>query len=300
MTLELPTRLSFSAKSLLTDCGERFRLERLYKIRGDTWFATVAGSAIHEITEHLDLVELGRRIGETPSFKSVFDRLLAEERAKGIEVNPSGKVLKSISLRGGPNKKDYDWWLIYGPKFVENWVSWKAQSAWKLAVLPDGQAAVEVRIDDPMGGDDHLGFIDRVYITPEGQVVVVDLKTGSVPLSALQLGTYAVGLWRKYGLLSTWGAYWMAGKGELTSLKDLSLYTEEYIDAQYEMAWNAIRAGVFLPNVTSLCRACGVREFCRAVGGARAVEIPVRDELQPAQIVSRTTDVKLAHSPLSV
>ncbi|WP_367135763.1 PD-(D/E)XK nuclease family protein [Saccharothrix sp. HUAS TT1] len=300
MTIELPRRLSYSSLSSYAECGERWRLERGHKLNASTWFATVAGSAVHEITEAHDLIEVGRREGAVPSFKEVFDRLLAKERELGREIKPSGKKLKNIGPSGGPNKKDYDWWLVYGPLYVEKWLAWKEASDWKIAILPDGNVGIEVMINDPMADDAFLGFIDRVYVTPAGQVVIVDLKTGSVPMSSLQLGSYSVGLWRKYGLFAEWGAYWMASDGELTPLKDLTAYSDEYIDEQYAMAWRGIRNGVFLPNVTSLCNGCGVRDYCRAVGGLRANELPVRDDLILTPAVTQTTDAKVAHAGPSV
>ncbi|MCX2949952.1 PD-(D/E)XK nuclease family protein [Lentzea sp. NEAU-D7] len=296
MTIQVPSRLSYSSLSSYSECGERWRLERGHKLNGSTWYATVAGSAVHTITEAHDLNEVGRRVGEIPSFKETFDSLLAKERKNGVEVKPSGKKLKNIGPTGGPNKKDYEWWLVYGPIYVEKWLAWKAASDWKIAILPDGSVGIEVMVNEDIADESFLGYIDRVYITPDGQVVIVDLKTGAVPLSSVQLGSYRVALWRKYGIDAEWGAYWMASDGELTGLKDLTVYSDEYIDAQYAMAWTGIRNGVFLPNVTSLCRGCGVRDYCRAVGGRRSNELPVRDDLILTPPVSQATDSQVAQS----
>lgn len=282
MTIQVPHRLSYSSLSAYAECGERWRLERGYKLSSRSWFATVAGSAIHEITEAHDLVEIGRRTGsDVPSFKPTFDRLLAEQRERGIEVQASGKKLKNVGTGGGPDKKNYDWWLHFGPIFVEKWLSWKGNNNWKIAIMPDGSAGIEVAVNSPMANENFLGYIDRVYITPQGDVVIVDLKTGAAPMSALQLGSYSVALWRTYGVRAEWGAYWMATSGELTSLKDLTAYSDEFVDEQYAMAWRGIRNGVFLPTVTALCRGCGVRDHCRAVGGLRSNALPVRDEVVP-------------------
>ena len=278
--IEIPSRLSYSSLSSYSECGERWRLERGYHKNNSTWFATVAGSAIHNITERLDLAEYRPSVAHIiPSFKQEFDRLLGLEKAKGVEVKPSGRKLTKVGPSGGPNKKDYDWWLEYGPLYVQNWQEWKAESDWHLAIMPDGSPGIEVSIRQPMGGRNYLGFIDRIYITPNGEVVVVDLKTGSVPVSTLQLGSYRVGLMREHGLYADWGTYWMAGDGQLAPLKDLTRYTPEFVDAQYKMAWRGIEAGVFLPNVTAMCNGCGVRDFCTAVGGKNADEIPALSEM---------------------
>lgn len=269
-----PSRLSYSSLNSYVECGERWRLERGFKLNGSTWFATIAGSAIHNITEAMDRVEAGQDV-PIPTFADEFERLLKIEADRGIEVKASGALAKTICKSGGPNKKDKEWWLHWGPLYIESWTAWKAEQGWTIAIMPDGQLGIEVKIDSPFAGEPHLGFIDRVYVTPDGQLVIVDLKTGKEPASKLQLGVYGSGLFRKYGIRADWACYWMAGKGELTPLTDITQYSEEYLDEQYAMAWRGIRAGIFLPNVTSMCVGCGVREFCRAVGGRRSVEIPI-------------------------
>lgn len=277
--IEIPSRLSYSSVSTYSECGQRWLLERGYGLNKATWFATVAGSAIHTITEKIDLAEIGVYGGSIPTFKAEFDRRLELEKLKGVEVKPSGRVGKTMSKTGGPNKKDYEWWLIFGPQFVDNWIQFKAELHWTLAFLPDGSPGVEVSVRQNMAGRSFLGFIDRVYITPEGECVVVDLKSGAVPPSSLQLGTYRVGLMREHGLWADWGAYWMAGDGELTPLKDLTRFTPEFVDAQYRMAWDGIQAGVFLPNVTAMCKGCGVQPYCRAAGGHLADEVPITTQM---------------------
>lgn len=277
--VEEPGRLSHSSLSTYSECGERWRLERLYGVRSSTWFATVAGSAVHEITEAIDLRDLGLYEGGIPSFKDKFDALLVEESLKEITVKPSGKKLVNFGHNGGPNKKDYDWWLKFGPKYVEAWCDWRVRTGWSIAVL-DGKPAIELPLTAPMGGDTRLGMIDRVFVRPgeggEDEYIIVDLKTGNDPDSNLQLGDYRVGLLREYGIDVSVGAYWSASKGDLVTEVDLTVFSTSYVDAQYEMAWRGIRSGIFLANPSGNCRACDGAPFCRAIGGRRALEFPTR------------------------
>lgn len=277
-----PERLSFSSLSSYVECGERWRFDRLFEVRTSTWFATVAGSAIHEITEAID-----RGLPEEP-FKDVFDRLLAVERENGIEVKPSGKVLKNVGPTGGPNKKDYDWYLHYGPLFITSYAEWRdANPHLVIATLPDGSPAIEVSLTADIGGDTFRGYIDRVFLdTSSMTYILVDLKTGNDPSSNLQLGAYRVGLLREYGIEAAQGGFWSAPKGTLGYLVDLSVYSESYIDAQFEMAWRGIRASVFLANPGNFCNACDAKPYCRAVGGRDAVLFPVRTELVKVAQVS--------------
>ena len=66
---------------------------------------------------------------------------------------------------------------------------------------------------------------DRVFWNKDtGEYVIVDLKTGkNVPDSSLQLGFYAYGLRKVYGIDAKVGYYWMARKGELSQPFDLEI-----------------------------------------------------------------------------
>lgn len=150
---------------------------------------------------------------------------------------------------------------------------------YRLAVLPDGKPGIEIPFTVEIDGEKVVGFIDRIYLTPENKILILDLKTGQVPKSKIQLGVYKVGLMKVYGLEAELGAYWMAGDGELTPLTDLTMYSESFISSLFEQAWRGIRANVFLPNVTAMCNGCGVKRYCRAMGGELALSVPIRENV---------------------
>lgn len=270
-------RLSHSSLNTYAECGERWRLERIHDVPRKSWFATVAGSAVHTITEYMDLDDLFLHSGPIPTFKDVLDEEIERARLKGETLRVSGPKRNEASMAGGPNKKDYDWWLQFGPVMLNNWRTWRDESDWTIAMMPDGKPGIEVALDCEVAGKPFRGFIDRVFRTPSGQLVIVDLKTGTLPLGTLQLSTYAVGLERQYGLSAEWGAYWSGQTGELSYMKDLTGMSQPLIDHLYEMAWRGIDAGVFLPSLSSNCRACGVNEHCRYWGGDKAETLPLWD-----------------------
>lgn len=276
--IALPRHLSYSSLSSYAECGQRWLLERGRHLDKRTWWSTVAGRAIHKATELYDLGEGTAKDLEAliPEFLELEQR--AEEDA-GVEIVASGKRLASHGLTGGPNKKDKVWWLQEGPRMFRDYVAWRRLARWELPLLPDGRPAVEVPIDVEMGGRPQVGYIDRVFIRPDGEVVILDLKFGNEPAGRLQLGVYRVGLLRKHGIEANVGVLFMGPKGELTQPTDLTHYDEAWMDAQFAQAWRGIQAGVFLPNVTSLCRGCAVRDWCRAVGGRNAVDLPVDVDL---------------------
>jgi RecB family exonuclease len=105
-------------------------------------------------------------------------------------------------------------------------------------------------------------FIDRVMVTPDGELVVLDLKTGArTPSSDLQLAVYAAGIERKYGVRPTYGAYWMAREGITSQLSPLAYLPADRIEALVENFDKARKAGIFLPNTTN-CFYCGVAQYC--------------------------------------
>jgi len=249
---------------------------------------------VHHLTELYDLGRRAERLLDTGkveecavtdpgAFEYALDAAVKEAKAKGeTNIVASGKTLQKHGKGGGPNKKDRDWWLVEGPAMVQAYIDWRKLTKWGIAVMPDGQLGVEVRVQVELGGRPVLGYIDRVFLDRQGRIIIVDLKTGKEPTSKLQLGTYAVALLREYGLQADRGALWMGATGELTDLKDMTAYTEEYVDHQFAMAAKGIEAGVFLPNPGNFCGSCGVKDYCRAMGGRLAGSIPVVEVMEPA------------------
>ena len=295
--VEIPERLSWSSLSTYAECGTKWLLSRGFKVPESTWFATVAGSVIHEITEEYDLREFYGDDRTIPDFKTLFDQHLSERAEEGQQVNPSGRVAKSITENGGPNKKDYDWWLLHGPQFVDRYVAWRKASDWEIATMPDGKPGIELEFTIDMRGTTIRGFIDRVMLTPNGQLVAVDLKTGNLPSGSLQLLTYAAGVYESYGLQVDWGCFWQpAGgdEGRMSPLSPLADWNMDLLENAYATAHQGIRAGVFLPQVTAMCKGCTVRPYCWAVAGEKSHLIPI-----PEMVEATTGEVVDDSAPLA-
>lgn len=304
------------------------RLERFYKVPASTWFATVAGSAIHEITEEIDRAVLTGLDIETaaefaPSFQAKFDELLEEERAwprywsepedgsepqwlglgeaptKPREIKPSGKLAKTgITEYGGPNKKDYNWWLHFGPIYVRRYINWRKATGYEIAIMPDGRPGIELEFVMEMEGQKVRGFIDRVFYDPNTDTyIVVDLKTGKEPSGSLQLMTYFLAVLQVYGVRAQWALFWTPSPpprprskeeepveigserdwGKSSDPVDTDGWNVERLEQMYPMVIRSLRQGVFMPTVTSMCVGCTVRDYCFAVKGEKANLVPTRD-----------------------
>ena len=284
-----PSRLSWSSVSTYSECGQKWLLERGFHVPSSTWFATLAGSAIHTITEARDRLELmgftpREQIEFSPAFKAEFDREIAASEAP--EIKPSGRKLTKVGETGGPSKKDYDWWLQWGPIFLERWMNFKSDFGWEILTLPDGQPGIELKFEIELGGYPVLGFIDRAYVGPAG-ITLLDLKTGSMPSGSLQLKTYDLGLKQAYGIEADWGVFWTptgGDAGKLSNPADLRKWSDARMEGMYAAAMRGISAGVFQPHISSMCTGCSVRQHCWAVAGDLADELPE----QPS-VLNRTT-----------
>ena len=162
------------------------------------------------------------------------------------------------------NPEDEDWWFTNGYKFYENWVEWRQTNQhMKIARVNDGTIGVELEITTKIQRTTVKMVVDRVFWdTSIGSHVIVDLKTGkNTPQSSLQLGFYAYGLRKTYGIEATHGYYWMARKGELSTAFNLAPYSDDKIEMLVSTFDKARKEQIFLPNFDS-CNMCGVTAHC--------------------------------------
>lgn len=288
----MPGHLSFSSLSSYVQCGWRYYVERGLKIQGAPSWAQIGGSAVHEMTADYDLGSPESRQGLR--FEGYFQEALDKQlefnnatlvtadgdyagpaRIKESDIRATGRASKEW-----PNKRDKAWWLANGPAMFDRWVSWMAMNPWDLlhgVDVGDGDfLAVEFDVSSNIGDIYVKAYVDRAFVLPSGEVAVVDIKTGTMkPSDPLQLGVYAVLMEKTLGVRPSWGYYWMAEQGGTTEPVDLSRYTEDYLSWLFTSQSAGLASQVFLPQVTNMCSGCGVRDYCPAVGGRRASEIPL-------------------------
>jgi len=260
--------LSYSGLDTYQQCGEKYRLSRVLHVEeGQAWWF-IGGSAIHRATEWWDL-------GDGNPLPKIWADAW-EEATQNVDpeqpVRAGGRVSKQW-----PNKEDHTWWNFHGPQMLENYVRWRDQSQWQIYSVNDTpfvEWEFMLTLDNPIQGDDVSptlqvkGFIDRVFVTPDGEVVVVDLKAGSrEPASTTQLGVYAAALRQRGGVDAALGGYYMTRKGESPVLRGLGIYTDRMLGYMLGVFEDSVRERKFLPHVTSMCQTCMVSQFCYAVGG---------------------------------
>ena len=187
---------------------------------------------------------------------------------------------------GGPHKKDYNWWMIYGPTFVDRWKNWRRNHPEYITAVIDGQPGIEYPVETTLqDGTTIVGYIDRVFTdTNTGETFILDLKTGRLPADSMQLHTYRYML-NQHGNDVTKGMFWTPAtsrnddksptQGTSTELYDLDNNTYRHVSSMYSQAMKGISQGIFVPHVTTLCKGCPVKDACWAVNGKDAYRYPI-------------------------
>jgi hypothetical protein len=105
--------------------------------------------------------------------------------------------------------------------------------------------------------------IDRVMINPDGELIVLDIKTGvRTPSSDLQLAFYAAGMEEMLGIRPQYGAYWMARSGQTSELINLDYFSKDDIIEIVSKFDQARKAELFIPNLNH-CIMCNVKDQCK-------------------------------------
>jgi hypothetical protein len=272
-----PAYLSPSQISSLTTCGEQYRLTRVEGAPERPMWAGIGGSTVHKVTELLDEKPIDNPDIET-LFAEIFQQCLDEAKERHPEFDPSEYYRSGRASKEWPEKEGPEWWAKKGPGFVRAWLAWRQGIDLELWEVPDDDGelhpAVEVEVNasiqQPPGDDLRVrSIIDRIFIDPNGDLRIVDIKTGShTDAWPRQMAYNALGVWHTFGERVRWAGFWSARKGGVQEWTDLTRYSDDWLWSQAQKA-KAIRDNqLFLAAPTNLCTsACGVRQFCVAMGG---------------------------------
>jgi hypothetical protein len=167
------------------------------------------------------------------------------------------------ATKDNPDKENGKWWAVSGREMLQRWVDWRNGShGWKIW-RNEGIPAIELGLIVNFGDVPVKMHIDRVMVTPAGELVILDLKTGQrTPSSDLQLAFYAVGMELALGIRPQYGTYWMARSGTTSALVDLDFYTKEMIIDMVAQFDKARKAHLFIPNLNN-CKMCDLTEHCQ-------------------------------------
>lgn len=260
MALEVPTSLSPSKVSKFTDCALAFRFSAIDRIPEPPSPQAIKGTLVHGALERL-FWELprGKRSGSAArhALAAAWEALVLDPEAKGL-------------IPSGSEKDDFlseAWSLVEGYLSLED---------------PDTieAAGVELTLEAEVGGVMLRGIIDRLDVTPDGGLVVVDYKTGRVP-SEMQERARLWGV-HFYALLCEEVLGVRPSLVRLMYLrKPVTIETAPSDQAirglrqRTAAVWKAIERSCadedFRPRPGPLCNWCAFQDRCPAFGADRSV-----------------------------
>jgi putative RecB family exonuclease len=271
--------LSPSRAADFKTCPLLYRFRSIDRLPETPSRAATRGTVVHAVLE--DLFEL-------PALERTLERagsLVPGAWARVLEASPEVAALFADDVSGD----DLAEWLASAVGLVKNYFDLEDPSRIEPAAR---EQLVEVVID----GLRLRGYVDRLDVSPAGDIRVIDYKTGSTPREAFeakalfQMKFYALVLWRTRGVIPR--------QLKLMYLADtdtLSYAPEADELDRFERTLKAIWAAIerasmtadFRPSPSRLCDWCDHKALCPAWGGTPP-PFP-HDALQASQHDRRVT-----------
>jgi hypothetical protein len=248
---KLPEHISYSALGTYQECGWKYNLTKIQDVpeKHAVWFT--GGSAVHKATEMYDL---NPGLAENIWNNAWFEQVKEDEELHGDMM--SWEYIK---------REDMSWWYGEGLWMLERWIEFRS-NGWNIY-----KDYIEKQYEVPLDNTVVKMAIDRVMTDFDGNVVLLDIKTGaSSQRHPLQLATYAWALRKMDGLEVDKAGFWDARTGHVTtwSLEHLATQEVEHIYSEFD---RARKAEIFLPNLSN-CGRCGVLSYCKFMNGNKSGE----------------------------
>ncbi|RLV55645.1 PD-(D/E)XK nuclease family protein [Aeromicrobium phragmitis] len=263
----LKRSLSPSRASDFTTCPLLYRFRTIDRLPEPPDPVAARGTLVHAVLERLfDAPAAERTLDHASSLlPSEWDALreedprLAELFASGEDAAAQTQWLASATELLG------SYFAIEDPRYLE-----PAAREERLELAHDAGVTL-------------TGIVDRIDVSPDGLVRVVDYKTGKAPgplfedKALAQLKFYALVIWRTRGVIPTLlQLYYLADQSVLSyspTEQDL-LVTERRLTALWAAIASAAERGEFVAKPGPLCRFCAHQQRCPEFGGTPP-ELPV-------------------------
>ncbi|NBU30430.1 MAG: DUF2800 domain-containing protein [Actinobacteria bacterium] len=249
-------KLSPSRASDFTTCPLLYRFRTIDRFPEPPTAATARGTLVHMVLERLFDMDAQAR---TP--KAAADMIATAWQDMVDKDADYSLVLDNLTV---------DQWLTGCMAHVESYFALEDPRTVEPA---QREAPVEVAVSDDLL---LRGFVDRIDISPDGSVCVIDYKTGKAPAPAyeakamFQMKFYALVLWRMNGTLPANLRLMYLGDGSVLEYQpdegDL-LATQRRLLALWDAIKKCLETGVFQPRTSALCRFCNHHQYCPEQGG---------------------------------
>ncbi|MGI8664948.1 MAG: RecB family exonuclease [Jatrophihabitans sp.] len=277
--------LSPSRASDFKTCPLLYRFRSIDRLPETPTRDATRGTVVHAVLEHLyDLPAAERTVAQAqadvaPSWQQLLEQrpelaqLFADtaagtENADGTAVTAGTENTDDTAATAGIDS-ELTRWLDSARSLVANYFALEDPTRLEPAAREE---FVEVVLD----GLRLRGYIDRVDVSPAGDIRIVDYKTGSIPREAFeakalfQMKFYALVLWRIRGVVPRQlRLIYLADTDTLSYQPDIEELAR--FEKTLQAIWKAIAAasqtGDFRPNPSRLCDWCSHHELCPAKGG---------------------------------
>ena len=259
-----PSSLSPSRANDFMQCPLLYRFRVIDKLPEKPSEAATRGTLVHAVLERLFDAPAADRTA--PRAKALipgqWDRLLESkpELTELFDGDAGGERLAG--------------WLGEAERLVERWFSLEDPTRLEPA---ERELFVETELDS---GLRLRGVIDRVDVTPTGDVRIVDYKTGKAPRpeyaegALFQMKFYALVVWRLKNVVPRRLQLVYLGSGDVLTYDPVPADLER-VERKLLALWEAIRlateTGEWRPRPTKLCGWCDHRAVCPEFGGTPPV-----------------------------
>lgn len=272
-------------------CPLLYRFRVIDKLPEKPSEAATRGTLVHAVLE---------RLFDAPA----VDR--TPPRAKALIPGQWDRLLESKPeltglFEGDPEGERLAGWLGEAERLVERWFSLEDPTRLEPA---ERELFVETELDS---GLRLRGVIDRVDVTPAGDVRIVDYKTGKAPRpeyaegALFQMKFYALVVWRLKKVVPRRLQLVYLGSGDVLTY-DPVVADLERVERKLLALWDAIRlateTGEWRPRPTKLCGWCDHRAVCPEFGGTPPVyPLPVRPAGPAEAVQGRMEPVRSEAGP---
>ncbi|MGH9017457.1 MAG: RecB family exonuclease [Acidimicrobiales bacterium] len=256
MALTLPRSLSPSKVSTFKDCALAFRFSVIDRLPEPPAPHLVKGTLVHSALERLYWDHgRGARTPEAAqaSLSAAWQEIQADPEFLALGLPPD----EQAAFLGDARELVGGYFALEDPNDVD-------------------AVGVELLLEADVGGLHLRGIIDRLDVTPDGEFVVIDYKTGRVP-SEMQEQSRLGGV-QFYALLCEQVLGRRPVSVRLLYLKepvviaaDPSEQALRGLRQRTSAVWSAIERACadedFRPKPSGLCRWCHFQSYCPAFGG---------------------------------
>ena len=256
MALELPKTLSPSKVSTFTDCALMFRFSAVERLPEPPSIPAARGTLVHRALEHLYVMPADERTPEAAAACLDQAALEAWEDPEAVELGLDNEAKATFQAEAAEMTQRI--FLLEDPTRVK-------------------AVGLELRMETELAGTRLRGIIDRLELTPEGELVVTDYKTGRPPSERFEqskLGGvhfYSLLCERVLGRRPARVQLLFLGKNPQAIIATPSDQSTKGLERRVGAIWSAVERACehedFRPKPGPLCNWCSFTAFCPTQGG---------------------------------